>query len=87
MVKIPLVPAGVKGWTVVPNRAISLSHSESVRFAALDTRTIAFISSSANRTGTILPFASPFGSLGRPTFLRFCLGTIFELLNDSCSDR
>src|ERR1039458_6013620 len=44
---------------------------------------IAFRSSGAKRTGTILPFASPFGSFGRPTFLDFfCWLKTSKLLND-----
>src|SRR5882724_10546572 len=46
---------------------------------------MAFISSGAKRTGTILPLASPLGILGRPTFLAFfCCGKISKLLNYGC---
>src|ERR1022692_5224874 len=57
-------------------------HSETfclLAFAALLNRSC---SAFANRTGTILPFASPFGSLGLPTFLGFCWFATFELLSN-----
>ena len=57
-------------------------HSETFclfAFAALLNRSC---SAFANRTGTILPFASPFGSLGLPTFLGFCWFATFELLSN-----
>ncbi len=48
-------------------------HSETFWLLALAFDAIAFRSSSAKRTGTILPFASPFGSLGRPILDFFCV--------------
>ena len=60
-------------------------HSETFclfAFAALLNRSC---SAFANRTGTILPFASPLGSLGLPTFLGFCWFATFELLSNRCS--
>src|ERR1039457_4300052 len=57
-------------------------HSETfclLAFAALLNRSC---SAFANRTGTILLFASPFGSLGLPTFLGFCWFATFELLSN-----
>jgi len=47
---------------------------------------IRFISAGLKRTGTILPFAVPFGSFGLPG-LRFFWLTTFELLQDCCLDR
>jgi hypothetical protein len=44
----------------------------------------AFRSSAVKRTGTILPFASPFGILGRPTLAFFCCANS-RLLNDESS--
>src|SRR5579859_7766421 len=46
-------------------------HSETVCFFALAAAAIALKSSPLNRTGTILPFACPFGSFGLPTLLVF----------------
>jgi hypothetical protein len=40
-------------------------HSDSFLSLALAAASIAFRSSTVKRTGTILPLASPFGSLGR----------------------
>jgi hypothetical protein len=50
-----------------------------------EARIIALISSSAKRTGTIFPFAFPFGSLGLPTFLAFFCRSNARLLNDEGS--
>ena len=58
-------------------------HSETVIFFALADAVIRFKSSPLNRTGTIRPLASPFGSFGRPGFLGFFGGSkVLELLND-----
>src|SRR5438874_1673227 len=48
---------------------------------------INLISSSLKRTGTILPFASPLGSRGRPTLLGFFCCAKLELLYDCCPYR
>jgi hypothetical protein len=56
-------------------------HSETFWSAALARAAIAFRSSIAKRTGTILPLASPFGSLGRPILAFFC-AKVFRLLHD-----
>jgi hypothetical protein len=62
------------------------THADTVcllAFAAASTR---FRSSRLNRTGTMLPLASLFASLGRPGFFGFgCLGTS-QLLHDGNSD-
>jgi len=50
---------------------VLLIHSETVWLLAFAAASIAFKSSGRKRTGTIRPFASPFGSLGRPTLLAF----------------
>jgi hypothetical protein len=50
-------------------------------FAAASTR---LRSSGLNRTGTIVPLASFFASLGRPGFLGFWLGIGSGPLNDEC---
>lgn len=49
-----------------------LIHSETFCSAALARTAIAFRSSAVKRTGTILPFAAPFGSLGLPILDFFC---------------
>jgi len=48
-------------------------HSESFRLLAAAFAVIRFISSALKRTGTMRPFASPFGSFGRPIFFAFGL--------------
>lgn len=58
-------------------------HSETFWLLALARAAIAFRSFGAKRTGTILPFAAPFGSLGRPILAFFC-AKVFRLLHD-CS--
>lgn len=61
-------------------------HSETFCLLALARTAIAFRSSAVKRTGTILPLAAPFGSLGLPILDFFCCAKP-ELLNDSRSDR
>jgi hypothetical protein len=61
-------------------------HSETFWLLAFARAAIAFRSSNAKRTGTILPFASPFGSLGRP-ILAFFWAKASRLLNNGCSYR
>ena len=46
-------------------------HSERDLLADLALASIAFNASTVKRTGTMRPLASPFGNLGRPTFLFF----------------
>src|SRR5438270_4448627 len=59
------------------------THSETVCLFASAASVIACKSSLVKRTGTILPLASPFGSLGRPTFLAFfCCSKVPELLHN-----
>ena len=62
-------------------------HSERLCFFAAAAASIAFNASAVNRTGTIRPIASPFGSFGRPTFLAFFCCTTSKLLNNCGSDR
>jgi hypothetical protein len=58
-------------------------HSETFWWLAFAAASIAFRSSPVKRTGTILPLAVPFGSLGRPTFLDFfCRAKASKLLYD-----
>ena|SRR5258708_3310593 len=57
-------------------------HSDTVCFLALAAAVTFFKSSALNRTGTILPLASPLASLGRPTFLGFFCAGISELLHN-----
>jgi hypothetical protein len=45
------------------------THSETVFLLALAAASTRFRSSRLNLTGTMLPFAAPFASLGRPGFL------------------
>ena len=61
-----------------------LTHSETVWLFALAAASMAFVSSGVKRTCTVLPFAWPFGSLGRPTFLGFFCKS--EILCDCCPD-
>ena len=63
-------------------------HSDKLLSLALAAASIGFRSSPVKRTGTILPFASPFGSFGLPTFLAFfgCI-SLPEFLHDGCSYR
>jgi hypothetical protein len=44
-------------------------HSETVWLLALASVPTAFNASGVKRAGTILPFAAPLGSFGRPSFL------------------
>src|ERR1019366_10525148 len=57
-------------------------HSETFCLLALAALLKRSCSAFANLTGTILPFASPFGSLGLPTFLGFCWFATFALLSN-----
>jgi hypothetical protein len=67
---------------------VRLTHSETFCLLAFAAASIAFRSSPVKRTGTILPFAVPFGSLGRPTFLDFfCCAKVSKLLYDCGSNR
>ena len=57
-------------------------HSDTVMFWAFAKAVIRLKSSPLKRTGTILPFASPLGSFGRPIFVGLAFGTAFELLHN-----
>src|SRR5208283_4950299 len=58
-------------------------HSERDCFAFRAARSIALRVCAVKRTGTMRPFASPFGSLGRPTLLGFfCWLKASKLLHD-----
>lgn len=71
-------------YTAVAVSKVCRIHSEIVWLLAFALAAIALKVSCVKRTGTILPLASPFGSLGRPTFLAFfCCSTVLELLYDS----
>ncbi len=62
-------------------------HCEMLWSLAAALAVIAFSSSAVKRTTTTLPFASPLGSFGLPTFLGLVgAGTFFELLYDGCLD-
>ena len=61
-------------------------HSEMVFLLAFAACATAFMSSGVNRTGTMRPFASPFGSLGRPTFLGLFRFKVSIILNDGGPD-
>jgi hypothetical protein len=61
-------------------------HSETFCLLAFARAAIAFRSSGAKRTGTILPFAAPLGSLGRPILAFFC-AKVSRLLHDCGSYR
>ena len=60
-------------------------HCETDWLLALAADPIRFTSLALRRNATSLPFASPFGSLGRPTFLVLGWAGITELLNDKRS--
>jgi hypothetical protein len=62
-------------------------HSDIDCFPAFAACSKAFKFSAVKRTGTMWPFASPFGSLGRPTLLGFRCGIGFRLLNDGSAHR
>jgi hypothetical protein len=84
-----LLPAGASFWYVLPLIVIATVlriHSEIDCLLALAALAIDFRSSGAKRTGTILPFASPFGSLGRPILAFFC-AKVLCLLHDCGSYR
>src|SRR5256885_16265070 len=54
-------------------------HCETVCLLALAAASIALVSSDVKRTGTIFPFAWPFGSLGRPILaFRFKLPRLLQ---------
>src|ERR1035438_1834247 len=57
-------------------------HSDTVCWLARATDSIRFRSAGLKRIGTMRPLASPFGSLGRPIFLRFGRDIALELLDD-----
>jgi hypothetical protein len=57
-------------------------HSDTVCWLARAVASIRFMSAGLKRIGTIRPLASPLGSFGRPIFLGFGWGIVFELLND-----
>lgn len=59
-------------------------HSDSVILPTLAAASMALRSFAVKRTGTIRPFASPFGNLGRPTLAFFCCANS-RLLNDEGS--
>jgi hypothetical protein len=51
---------------------------------------MALISDAVKRTGMILPFASPFGSLGRPILAFFCAKAsklLYECFSNCCRRR
>lgn len=64
--------------------SVLLIHSETVILLAFAADSTALMASGENRTGTMRPFAFPFGSFGRPIFGLVALAMFAELLND-CS--
>ena len=57
-------------------------HSDKIWPLAFAAASMAFKSSVVMRTGTIRPFASPLGSLGRPTFLGILRNNVTALIAD-----
>jgi hypothetical protein len=63
---------------------VLLTHSDTVVWFARAAASIRLMSWGLNLIGTIRPFASPFGSFGRPIFALICFAMFPELLNDCC---